>query len=234
MRRTLLKWLVDKNTREIVSFIGGGIVVVVGATWTAYTYYSKQTPVADQGFTFTTSPVDTVRLTGKMTFRGYGFYTPRGYLVLDRIPSQQEQQLSAEPLGRAGDPAIKVQIVKSSESIPVALARPLGTALVAHSMRTRTVGSLAIGESVELYRAPNYTARGKVLRKFVDVEVAGARGTESRKGLLETTSIAAAGDSGAPVIDRDGRVVGILYAGSNETSLIVPIEQIMSEFPAAF
>ena len=37
--RTVLKWLADKNRREMLAFVGGGVVVVIGAAWTALTFW---------------------------------------------------------------------------------------------------------------------------------------------------------------------------------------------------
>ena len=179
-------------------------------------------------------PVDTIRLKGKETFRGYGFFTPQGYIILDRIPFEREKNLLGESPTRTGEGPLTLELVRFATSIPIALARPVGLALKGHPMSIRPTGSLAIGETIELYRGSNYTTSGKVLRKSVDVDISGAHGKETHNGLLETTKISTPGDSGAPVIDLEKRVVGMLYAGSSSASVIVPIELIMSAFPEAF
>ena len=38
-------------------------------------------------------PPDTVRLKGKQALRGYGFFTPRGYVISDAIPFEREKRL---------------------------------------------------------------------------------------------------------------------------------------------
>jgi hypothetical protein len=179
-------------------------------------------------------PPDTVRLKGKQTFRGYGFFTPRGYVIADRIPFEREQQLLAETPSHSEEACLKIQLVRFARSIPVALARPLGVPLRGHPMHVRPTGSLGIGDTVQLYRGPNYTTPGKVIRMSVKMDLSGAHGIETQERLLESTNISSAGDSGAPVVDGEKRVVGMLYAGSTEVSLAVPIELIMSEFPDAF
>ena len=73
-----------------------------------------------------------------------------------------------------------------------------------------------------------------MLRKGVKQDIMGAHGKETQDHLLETTNVSVPGDSGAPVLDSDKRVVGVLYAGSQETSLVVPIEDVMSSLPEAF
>jgi hypothetical protein len=38
-RRNLFQWIKDKETRDIVSFLGGGLVILVGGVWTAFVYF---------------------------------------------------------------------------------------------------------------------------------------------------------------------------------------------------
>lgn len=38
-------WIVEKERRDILAFLGGGVVVVAGAVWTTFTYFSPK-PVA--------------------------------------------------------------------------------------------------------------------------------------------------------------------------------------------
>ena len=178
--------------------------------------------------------LETVRIEGKNTFRGYGFFTPRGYVITDKIPLEREPQISAELTTGSANKLITLQLVNISESLPLALTRVLRPNPKIYVLPTRNAGSLKIGEEVELYRGPNFTTKGTVTRKSVEASIEGAHGTESHQDLLETTSMASPGDSGAPVIDRAGRIVGILYAGSRDKSLIIPIERIMSAFPVAF
>ncbi|WP_339523437.1 hypothetical protein [Pseudomonas sp. EL_65y_Pfl2_R96] len=40
--RTSLKWLVDKNKREMLAFMGAGIAVVIGGAWTAFMYFQNK------------------------------------------------------------------------------------------------------------------------------------------------------------------------------------------------
>jgi hypothetical protein len=47
------------------------------------------------------------------------------------------------------------------------------------------------------------------------------------EGVIETTSISGAGDSGAPVVTEDGKLVGMVYAGSGTTSIVIPIGPIL-------
>jgi hypothetical protein len=57
-------------------------------------------------------------------------------------------------------------------------------------------------------------------------------GDEQRKmRLMVTTNVAAGGDSGAAILDGQGRIVGLLVAGDGATqSLAIPTETIRETF----
>lgn len=37
-----MRWIKERNSREIAAFIGGGLAVAVGAAWTAYKYLAEK------------------------------------------------------------------------------------------------------------------------------------------------------------------------------------------------
>lgn len=41
--RQLKRWLIDKDRRDMLTFLGGGLVVIVGAVWTAFTFWRNST-----------------------------------------------------------------------------------------------------------------------------------------------------------------------------------------------
>jgi hypothetical protein len=41
----VLKWIVDKNRREMLAFLGGGGAVLVGGAWVAFTYFQGKADV---------------------------------------------------------------------------------------------------------------------------------------------------------------------------------------------
>lgn len=41
--RQLTKWLIDKNRREVLVLLGGGLVIIVGAAWTVFTFWLNNT-----------------------------------------------------------------------------------------------------------------------------------------------------------------------------------------------
>jgi hypothetical protein len=44
----VVKWLVNRNRREILAFFGAGFVVIVGALWTAFTYFQGRAEVSEK------------------------------------------------------------------------------------------------------------------------------------------------------------------------------------------
>jgi tetratricopeptide (TPR) repeat protein len=46
--------------------------------------------------------------------------------------------------------------------------------------------------------------------------------------LILTSAMSSAGDSGAPVVTDDGRLVGMVFAGSNEATFVMPIRAILT------
>ncbi len=46
-------------------------------------------------------------------------------------------------------------------------------------------------------------------------------------GLIEMTPVSAAGDSGAPVVTTEGKLVGFVFAGSEESTIVMPIGPVL-------
>jgi hypothetical protein len=51
---------------------------------------------------------------------------------------------------------------------------------------------------------------------------------------LVTTNLAALTDSGAPVLDAEGRLVAMIYGGTDTETISVPIGNIKADFDQAF
>lgn len=47
------------------------------------------------------------------------------------------------------------------------------------------------------------------------------------EGLIVTTKLSAPGDSGAPVLTQDNKLVGFVYAGSAEATMVMPIQPVL-------
>lgn len=73
---------------------------------------------------------------------------------------------------------------------------------------------------------------GKVSSSYsnptIEYEISGVPTPVQIRGLIETTNIGTRGDSGAPVVDLDGRVLGIIIAASNSSTYILPINRILA------
>ena len=41
-------WLLEEENRQVISWFGGGLVVVVGSLWTAYTYFRKSAETSQE------------------------------------------------------------------------------------------------------------------------------------------------------------------------------------------
>ena len=49
----------------------------------------------------------------------------------------------------------------------------------------------------------------------------------SFEGLIETENISGPGDSGAPVLTEDNKLVGMVIAGTPTTTIVMPIKAIL-------
>jgi S1-C subfamily serine protease len=54
------------------------------------------------------------------------------------------------------------------------------------------------------------------------------------KDVITTSAISEAGDSGSPVLNESMKVIGVVVAGSETKTIIVPIAQVIAAFPQAF
>jgi hypothetical protein len=44
----MVKWLVDKNRREILALLGTGVAAIAGGLWATYTYFQNKAEVAQK------------------------------------------------------------------------------------------------------------------------------------------------------------------------------------------
>jgi hypothetical protein len=115
--------------------------------------------------------------------------------------------------------------------VDAALARPLSQHLVRPDIleigTPEGVGEATLGTDVQKSgRTTGYTT-GRIIQ--IDVSVQVTYGL--RKALFVDQLMAGAmsqpGDSGSAVLDMDRRVVGLLFAGSDTTTLINPIQAVL-------
>lgn len=86
--------------------------------------------------------------------------------------------------------------------------------------------SVQPGEVVRIVGRTSGVAEGQVERVNVTAQISSPE-PMTFTGLIQTSPMSAAGDSGAPVLTEDGRLVGFIYAGSSVASLVMPIQPVL-------
>jgi hypothetical protein len=115
--------------------------------------------------------------------------------------------------------------------VDAALARPNSRELFSAELlgigQLRGTREVGLGAFVrKTGRTTGYT-EGRIIQFDVTTSVMYAGQRAMFEGQLMASGMSAAGDSGAAVVDADNFVVGLLYAGSNNSTLITPIDYIL-------
>lgn len=120
-------------------------------------------------------------------------------------------------------------VVERRCDVDLALLEPAAGAILPNASVIRFAGSLEAGEAIERVRGAGDRTPGKVIAPLERVSYLGD-GSEPMR-LLVTTNVSSSGDSGAPILDKDQRIVGLLVAGDGESkSLSIPSETIREAF----
>jgi TolA-binding protein len=91
-----------------------------------------------------------------------------------------------------------------------------------------TSDQVKVGDTLVLVGRTSGAVKGTVRDVHFTVKMANTQGGFTTfSNLIMTEKISGPGDSGAPVLDQQGRLVGVLIGGGPDTSLIVPIGQIL-------
>jgi hypothetical protein len=72
---------------------------------------------------------------------------------------------------------------------------------------------------------------GKVLDSEADVKMQLSGGAQIFQGMVLTERISKAGDGGAPVVDDQNRLVGLVYGGSERVTLVLPLADVFDKLP---
>lgn len=84
-RMQMRGWITSRSRRDIVSFVGGAVVMVVGAAWTLYTHFEPADPASEVTCNVCFAPSASKRFcsSGTLWVQGYA----QGAKVWDLPPS---------------------------------------------------------------------------------------------------------------------------------------------------
>ncbi len=116
-------------------------------------------------------------------------------------------------------------------TVDAALARPLSDSMVSAEIleigRPAGIAEAMLGTPVQKSgRTTGYTT-GNVIQIDVTVQVAYGNQTAQFVNQLMADGMSQPGDSGSAVLDMERNVVGLLFAGSNTTTLFNPIQYVL-------
>ena len=206
-------------------------VLVIAAV--AYVLY-RERGVSTGPKAFSEYPV-TARIYQGDTVVSRGVFTPTGYVLAmaHGIPDPKKLWVGWEKEGAVVRSSAEV-VKRGLLTDEVLLLRLKDSPSHPSPFPIRIAATLEIGESVERYLASNDRAPGKVKKLFAEMDVHNGERMVRLRRLLLTTMIAGPGDSGAPVVDVRGQVVGLIYGASQTETISLMIEDVKASFPEAF
>jgi S1-C subfamily serine protease len=120
-------------------------------------------------------------------------------------------------------------VVERHCNVDLALLEPARGPILPNGSIVRFAGSLEPGEAIERYRGASDRTPGKVITPIDSLAYLGDPNKKIR--VLVTSNVSSGGDSGAPILDGQGRIVGLLVAGDGSSkSLAIPTETIREAF----
>lgn len=183
--------------------------------------------------------IQTVRLKRvqpPIKYLSHGFFTSKGYIIALKEGIGNATEVDAIWTSDNREQRAVAKVVKQGSLVfQVILLRIEDKSIPPEALPIRVSKSLHRGNRVERYLGPHDRTPGKVLE-------VGVKRRELLYGkifiALITTAISGFGDKGAPVIDSEGRVVGMVveldYKGRVKKTISIPIENIKANFPEAF
>jgi hypothetical protein len=166
----------------------------------------------------------------------HGFFTPKGFVItimLSSLTARQANELTVVWTSDGREQRIPAEILnRPTFRSEVTFLELRNINLPRFELPIRGSGSLDTDERIERYLGPQDRTPGKVLAVGEERMV----GDKTIRNALITTDIAGPGDAGAPVIDGQGAVVGMVYGGgrTGEPTISIPIEDIKASFLDAF
>jgi hypothetical protein len=92
------------------------------------------------------------------------------------------------------------------------------------------VGTPELGQNVQKMGRTTGLTQGMVVQVEAVVNVNYAGRTARFVDQVFTTSMSKPGDSGSSILDMEGRVVGLLFAGSERVTIMTPIQRVLDQF----
>ncbi|MCZ6860979.1 MAG: serine protease [Alphaproteobacteria bacterium] len=90
--------------------------------------------------------------------------------------------------------------------------------------------NIPVGSKVIVVGRSAGRVEGTVEAVEMSVTIRTAKGNVRFENLIMTTGITQGGDSGAPVFLEDGRLIGMVYAGSQTVTMVMPIKPVLDAF----
>ena len=129
----------------------------------------------------------------------------------------------------------RLRAVKQTEGVnrvDAALASPLSSDLVSNEILyiggPTGVGAATLGTEVQKSGRTTGHTQGTITQIDATVRVDYNGPVALFTGQLVAGAMSQPGDSGSAVLDMDGRVVGLLFAGSDATTIMNPIDAVLS------
>lgn len=115
--------------------------------------------------------------------------------------------------------------------VDAAIARPLHPSDITPAILQigipKGVTTPTLGMEVQKFGRTTQYTRGRIIQVDVTANVDYDGRVATFQGQVMAGAMSAPGDSGSAILDLNGRLVGLLFAGSETTTLIHPIERVL-------
>ncbi len=179
----------------------------------------------------------TAQIVVEGTTRSHGVFTPSGDVLAMAHGVDTDRRRGVEVVWQAdGQTRRSAAIVARRAALAdgVVLLKLRSSSGQRYPFPVRIAATLQPGEPVQRYLTDSDRAPGTVKQLFGEMTVHGNDGPVKVDRLLITTQIAGPGDSGAPVLDARGNIVGLVYGASQTETVSIMIEDVKASFPEAF
>jgi len=169
--------------------------------------------------------------------RSHGVFTPSGDVLAMEHGVDTDRRRGVEVVWQAdGQTRRSAAIVAKRAALAdgVVLLKLRSAPGQRYPFPVRIAATLQPGEPVQRYLSDSDRAPGTVKQLFGEMTVHGNDGPVKVNRLLITTQIAGPGDSGAPVLDARGNIVGLVYGASQTETVSIMIEDVKASFSEAF